>query len=282
MSGVEIGAVPGGHFTIVPNAWLRDDRLSWKAKGLLAYLASHAEGFRVSQNLMLRAATDGRDSLLSGLAELEEAGYLVKADRDRDDSGRYASYDYRLTAPGVPTEKAPNRSGGPTSAENPMRVTRSGSPERKKTKTEDHLGTPTESPAAAAQLALVPEPSPPAARAKALGSLAKAVADEHVAACNGMANYLAVLGIVKRTLDVAAGGASAARTGAPPLYTDGRVRAALAALRTAGRPVTLQTMQATLDGANRGRTVTGPAYGPLYRNPDPADPANAHAFEGPL
>lgn len=279
MSGVEVGGIPNGHFTIVPNAWLRDERLSWKARGLLAYLASHAEGFRVSQNLMMRAATDGRDSLLSGLAELEAAGYLVKADRDREDGGRFASYDYRLTAPGAPSESGQNRSGDPTSAGNPMRVTRSGSPERKKTREEDQ-GAPTEP--GAAQLALVPGESTPAARAKALGSLAKVVTDEHVAACNGMANYLAVLGIVKRTLDVSAGGRSAVKTGAPPLYTADRVKAALAQLRAAGRPITLQTMQATLDGVNGARKVTGPAYGPLYRNPDPTDPANANAFEGPF
>jgi hypothetical protein len=280
VSGVEVGGIPNGHFTIVPNAWLRDERLSWKAKGLLAYLSSHAEGYRVSQNQMLRQAADGRDSLLSGLAELEEAGYLVKLSRDRDDGGRYASYDYRLTVPGLPTEKAPKRSGDPTSAGNPTRVTHSGLPDPKKNKREDQEGTPSESPAVGAQLALVPDSSTPATRAKALGSLAKQVADEHVAACNGMANYLAVLGIVRRTLDVSAGGQSAAKSGAVPLYDAPRVRAALAALRAAGRPVTLQTMQATLDAGNNPRTVTRGGYGPPapYRDPDPA--TDPDAFQG--
>jgi hypothetical protein len=281
VSGVEVGGTANGHFTIVPNAWLRDERLSWKAKGLLAYLSSHAAGFRVSQNQMLRQAADGRDSLLSGLAELEEAGYLVKLARDRDDGGRYASYDYRLTAPGNPTETAPNRSGDPTRAGNPTRVTHSGSPERKKTTGEDQ-GTPTESPAAGGQLALVPSPVTPADRAKTLGSLAKAVTDEHVEACNGMANYLAVLGIVKRTLDVSAGGQSAVKTGAPPLYDDGRVRAALATLRRAGRPVTLQTMQATLDAAANGsRSVGSNGYGPRDHTPY-RDSIVPGAYEGPL
>jgi imidazolonepropionase-like amidohydrolase len=104
-------------------------------------------------------------------------------------------------------------------------------------------------------------------RKKALGSLAAAVTHEHVDACGGLANYLAVLGIVKRCLDVpATGGGSAAGSGASPRYTDEQVRKALAELRAAGRPVTLQTMQATLDGTPARRTV--PAPPPNNYHPD--------------
>lgn len=258
MSGVDRGDLPGDHFTIISNAWLRDESLSWKAKGLLAYLASHAQGFRVSQNLMLRQATDGRDSLLSGLAELERAGYLVRGAPDRDDTGRYGSYDYRLTDPGRPTESAPNRSGGPTSSGNPHRVTRSGSPENKKNNQEEQ-GTPTESRTeeTGQQLRLVEDT--PADRRHALGSLAAAVAREYVDSCSGMANYLAVLGIVKRALDVRADGqnGSAAGSGTLPRYGDEQIRKALADLRNAGRPVTLQTMHAALESP---RTVAGNGY----------------------
>lgn len=273
MSGVDRGDLPGDHFTIISNAWLRDESLSWKAKGLLAYLASHARGFRVSQNLMLRQATDGRDSLLSGLAELERAGYLVRGAPDRDDTGRYGSYDYRLTDPGRPTESVPNRSGGPTSSGNPHRVTRSGSPENKKNNQEEQ-GTPTESRGdeTAQQLRLVEDT--PANRRHALGSLAAAVARDHVDACGGMANYLAVLGIVKRALDVRADGqnGSAAGSGTLPRYGDEQIRKALADLRNAGRPVTLQTMHAALEsprtvGGNGYRSGPNRTYGPLMDIP---------------
>ena len=46
---VERGALPTAGFTIVPNEWLRDPRISWKAKGLLAYIASHQEGYRLTR-----------------------------------------------------------------------------------------------------------------------------------------------------------------------------------------------------------------------------------------
>jgi hypothetical protein len=251
---------------------MRDERLSWKAKGLLAYLLGHAAGFRVSQNLMQRQAADGRDSLLSGLAELERNGYLVRSGRQRGEGGKYTEEDYVLTDPGDPSESAPNRAGDPTSAGNPQWLTRSGSPASKKTKGKDQ-GIPTESRVEDEdrQLALVETPTTAADRKRVLGSVAAAVTREHVEACGGMANYLALLGIVKRALDVPADGpGSAAATGKPPRYDDERIRKALADLRGAGRPVTLQTLHAALEAP---RTVTSGAYGP--RQHIPTDP-DAH------
>jgi hypothetical protein len=57
--GVTRGALPFVAFTQVRNAWLRDERISYKAKGLLAYLSSHAEGYRLSQAQIVRQGTDG-------------------------------------------------------------------------------------------------------------------------------------------------------------------------------------------------------------------------------
>jgi hypothetical protein len=270
--GVYRPEFPGDRYTQVPNDWLRDPRTSWKAKGIAAYLLSHRPGYRISQNQMIRESKDGRDALLSGLRELEEAGYLTprpsRLDAPRGDAGQYAEHDYELRDPFAPPVTAnldgiaPNRSGDPTVAENPSRKTRDGSPEHKKTKREDQV-TPSE--LRAGQLALVQATA--ADRKKALGSLAAAVTHEHVDACGGLANYLAVLGIVKRCLDVpATGGGSAAGSGASPRYTDEQVRKALAELRAAGRPVTLQTMQATLDGTPARRTV--PAPPPNNYHPD--------------
>jgi hypothetical protein len=271
--GVIRPALPGDGYAQVPNRWMRDERLSWKAKGLLAYLLGHATGFRVSQNLMQRQATDGRDSLLSGLAELERNGYLVRSGRQRGEGGKYTEEDYTLTDPGDPSTSTPDRAGDPTSAGYPPRLPHGGSPASKKTTGQDN-GAPTEPRVEeeARQLALVEEPALTAAdRKRVLGSIAAAVTREHVDACSGMANYLALLGVVKRALDVPADGqGSAAGTGKPPRYDDERVRKALADLRGAGRPVTLQTLHAALETP---RTVTSGAYGP--RQHIPTDP-DAH------
>jgi hypothetical protein len=93
------GALPFVAFTQVRNAWLRDERISYKAKGLLGYLASHAEGYRLSQAQIVRQGTDGRDSVVSGLAELERAGYLARSRDRRGTGGRFAEDEFTLVDP---------------------------------------------------------------------------------------------------------------------------------------------------------------------------------------
>jgi hypothetical protein len=63
------------HFTQIPNAWLRDNRLSYKARGLLAELVSHTVGWEVSIQRIANNGVDGKDSIGSAIQELEN---LVK------------------------------------------------------------------------------------------------------------------------------------------------------------------------------------------------------------
>ena len=72
-------------FTQVANRVLNDASLSWKAKGIYAYLYSKPEGWNFSSTRMAQDSTDGRRGTLSGLAELETAGYIT---RERQNSGR--------------------------------------------------------------------------------------------------------------------------------------------------------------------------------------------------
>lgn len=65
-------------WTTIPNDVLRDHRLSWKARGLLAHLLSMPDGWRTSSDRLARLGPDGRDAVRSGLAELEAAGYLQR------------------------------------------------------------------------------------------------------------------------------------------------------------------------------------------------------------
>lgn len=89
------GALPTDGFTIIPNAWLRDPALSARAKGLLCYMASHAEGYILTVAQMRREMKDGEDSIRSALAELEAAGYLTK-ERQREASGKLGAYEWTL------------------------------------------------------------------------------------------------------------------------------------------------------------------------------------------
>lgn len=63
-------------FTQVANEVLNDTNLSFKAKGLYAYLYSKPEGWDFESGRIAKEAHDGRDGVRSGLKELENAGYL--------------------------------------------------------------------------------------------------------------------------------------------------------------------------------------------------------------
>lgn len=65
-------------FTVLPNDALRDERLSWKARGLLAYLLSQPDGWRTNSSHLWKQSPNGRDAVRAGLAELLAAGYLVR------------------------------------------------------------------------------------------------------------------------------------------------------------------------------------------------------------
>lgn len=62
-----------GSVSFVP---LNNRALSWKAKGILAYLESRPDGWDFSINGVKAASRDGRLSLDSGIQELKDAGYL--------------------------------------------------------------------------------------------------------------------------------------------------------------------------------------------------------------
>lgn len=68
---------PDGNFTVLSNSVLRDQRLSYKARGLLAYILSMPDNFRFTVELLTRTSPDGRQSVISGMRELREAGYLT-------------------------------------------------------------------------------------------------------------------------------------------------------------------------------------------------------------
>jgi hypothetical protein len=77
-------------FTVLSNALLEDARLSFKARGLLAYLLSRPDGWQTSADELARHGPNGRAAILSGLKELEKAFYL-KRTRVQDGHGRWST-----------------------------------------------------------------------------------------------------------------------------------------------------------------------------------------------
>lgn len=101
------------NFTILDNAQVRDARLSWKARGLLAYLLSLSEGWQLRITYLIRQAPDGRHSTRAGLAELQRHGYLVIA-RERGAHGRFERTTWTIVQ--TPPAVGAGRSGQPLSA----------------------------------------------------------------------------------------------------------------------------------------------------------------------
>jgi hypothetical protein len=75
------------HFTQIPNDWVRDNRLSLKARGLLTMLMSHRVGWSLSINSIAKECQEGKDAIRTAIAELEKFNYLERS--QVNESGRY-------------------------------------------------------------------------------------------------------------------------------------------------------------------------------------------------
>lgn len=82
-------------YTILDNTFLKDIELSWKAKGLFAYILSLPEDWKIYMSDLKNRATDGETALRSAIKELTEKGY-IKQTRLKDEQGRWASYVYEI------------------------------------------------------------------------------------------------------------------------------------------------------------------------------------------
>lgn len=79
-------------YVILDKRPLEDIRLSWKAKGLLAYLISKPDDWKVYLSELVQRSKDGADSTKSALKELRTCGYLEKYPI-KDDKGRVVSWE---------------------------------------------------------------------------------------------------------------------------------------------------------------------------------------------
>lgn len=255
---------PTVRFTQVRNEWARDGRVSYKARGLLVYLHSHQDGYELSLAQIVRDTTDGKDSVRTGLVELESAGYLTRL-RERD-GGRWGEVDYVLADPfdadgriirwSPAGDQRETRQSGLSAPGNPRREIRPIEEQGEKTK-----GVPTEPPAAG-QLALVPPHDP-------------------------FDDFWKVYPKKVGKRDARKAWARAIRTAEPARIIEVASRYPWNPERRYIKdPATWLTKGCWEDdldavaAGNRPRKVPGSNYGPRYMNPDPTDPANRGAFDG--
>lgn len=78
------GPNPTKNFTMLHNAVIRDPRISWRARGILLFLLSQPEGYRVRSEQLAEMSKEGRDAVRTALKELEDVTYLVRIKTKRD------------------------------------------------------------------------------------------------------------------------------------------------------------------------------------------------------
>lgn len=82
-------------FTVLPNALLRDQRLSLKTKGLFCMMLSFPGDWSYSVGGLVSVCGAGRDAIRSALRELEAAGYLER-EKVHGERGRFSGTVYTL------------------------------------------------------------------------------------------------------------------------------------------------------------------------------------------
>lgn len=109
------------NFTITDNKLIKDERLSWKARGIFQYLWAMPDDWNFYVDEVAKHSKDGVKSLKSGLAELEKYGYLKRI-TVRNEKGLFDKMLWKLSDTGDftvstifgPTDKTVDGKNGPT------------------------------------------------------------------------------------------------------------------------------------------------------------------------
>lgn len=78
-------------FTQISNSMIEDSRLSWRAKGILMYLLSRPNNWKVNKTDIQRRGAEGRDAMQNALGELKEFNYL-HIYRNQLENGKYEGW----------------------------------------------------------------------------------------------------------------------------------------------------------------------------------------------
>lgn len=83
------------NFTVMSNHHFKEKGMSLKAKGLLSLMLSLPDDWNYSVSGLVTLSKDGKDSVMSALAELEEFGYL-KRTRKTNSKGQFSGIEYNI------------------------------------------------------------------------------------------------------------------------------------------------------------------------------------------
>ena len=98
------------NYTVMSNHHFKEKKMSLKAKGLLSLMLSLPDDWDYSISGLATLSKDGKDSIMSALAELEKFGYLTRK-RLTNEKGQFAGVEYNIfevPQPKNPTSEKPN------------------------------------------------------------------------------------------------------------------------------------------------------------------------------
>ena len=83
------------NFTVMSNYHFKEKKMSLKAKGLLSLMLSLPEDWDYSVAGLTTLSKDGKDGVMTALAELEKFGYLTRT-RLVNDKGQFDGVEYNI------------------------------------------------------------------------------------------------------------------------------------------------------------------------------------------
>jgi hypothetical protein len=92
------------------NHHFKEKKMSLKAKGLLSLMLSLPDDWNYSISGLVKLSKDGKDSVMTALAELEKFGYLTRT-RLTNEKGQFAGVEYNIfetPQPQNPISEKPN------------------------------------------------------------------------------------------------------------------------------------------------------------------------------
>lgn len=108
-----------GNYTVMSNHHLRNPGLSLKAKGLLSFLLSNDDGWKITIEGLAASSIDGKAAVRSAVEELTRAGYVTRSQRHSED-GTFSGFDYIVTEVPQDTPLSENRTTDAPLSDFPM------------------------------------------------------------------------------------------------------------------------------------------------------------------
>lgn len=100
----------GRRFTIVPNDILDNPAISYRAKGIYAYLRSKPENWEFRMQNIINSSKEGRDAVKASIKELEDAGYLKRCPIRCPETGKFNGWIWYVYE--TPTNRQCDRQPG--------------------------------------------------------------------------------------------------------------------------------------------------------------------------